>query len=106
MPGKQVIGIVADLKRENEGEYIIPMCTVFGLEDEERLWLIQNQAKLMLFNQLTDRNKKHDGIEIATSAFKVMRILGKQFGFEPSGPEVGAQTDCRTTLIYTLTKDC
>ena len=48
------------------------MCTVFGLEDEERIWLIQNQEKLMLSNQLTDRNKDHDGIEIATSAFKVI----------------------------------
>merc|ERR1711944_377035 len=106
MPGKHVIGLVADLKRENEGEYIIPMCTVFGLEDEERIWLIQNQQSLDLVNQLTDKNKEHDGIEIAPSVYKVMRILGKQFGFEPAGkPEVGCQSDCRTTLIYTLTKD-
>jgi hypothetical protein len=48
------------------------MCTVFGLEQEETTWLIQNQEKLMLSNQLTDRNKDHDGIEIATSAFKVI----------------------------------
>ena len=48
------------------------MCTVFGLEDEERIWLIQNQETLQLTNQLTDLNKCHDGIEIATSAYKVI----------------------------------
>merc|ERR1711997_1080879 len=68
MPGKHIIGVVAELKRENEGEYVIPMCTVFGLEDEERLWLI--------------RNKDEDGIEIGTSAYKLMRILAKHSGLK------------------------
>ena len=47
------------------------MCTVFGLEDEEKVWLIRNQAKCDLTDQLTDKNKDEDGIEIATSAYKV-----------------------------------
>ena len=55
----------------DEGEYVIPMCTVFGLEDEEKVWLIRNQAKCDLTDQLTDKNKDEDGIEIATSAYKV-----------------------------------
>merc|ERR1712080_265761 len=30
-----VCGIIADIKREGEGEYIIPTCTIFGLDKEE-----------------------------------------------------------------------
>ena len=47
------------------------MCTIFGLEEEERGWLVQNQAKLKLENKLTDKDDDHEGIEVATSAFKV-----------------------------------
>ena len=54
-----------------EGQYILPMCTIFGLEEEERGWLVQNQAKLKLENKLTDKDDDHEGIEVATSAFKV-----------------------------------
>ena len=50
------------------------MCTVFGLEDEERDWLVQNQATLKLTNKITDKNKDDDGIEVATSAFKVIYL--------------------------------
>ena len=55
----------------DEGEYVIPMCTVFGLEAEEKDWLVKNQDKCGLTDQLTDKNKDEDGIEIATSAYKV-----------------------------------
>ena len=54
-----------------EGQYILPLCTIFGLEEEERGWLVQNQAKLKLENKLTDKDDDHEGIEVATSAFKV-----------------------------------
>ena len=54
-----------------EGQYILPMCTIFGLEEDERGWLVQNQAKLKLENKLTDKDDDHEGIEVATSAFKV-----------------------------------
>jgi len=105
MPGKHIIGVVAELKRENEGEYVIPMCTVFGLEDEEKVWLIQNQAKCDLTDQLTDKNKDEDGIEIATSAYKLMRILAKQFGFEVCDkPESACAGEGRTTMIWQMTK--
>merc|ERR1711936_688845 len=70
MGGKHVIGVVAELKREAEGQYILPMCTIFGLEEDERGWLVQNQAKLKLENKLTDKDDDHEGIEVATSAFK------------------------------------
>ena len=107
MPGKHIIGVVAELKRESkltclkstfyigllswysrsfwatkigylpnfllldEGEYVIPMCTIFGLEPEEKVWLVANQAKCGLTDQLTDKNRDEDGIEVATSAYRV-----------------------------------
>ena len=55
----------------DEGEYICPVCTVFGLEQEEIKLLVQNQAKMNLKDKLEDRNKGHDGIEISTSCWKV-----------------------------------
>ncbi|XP_023332455.1 uncharacterized protein LOC111704450 [Eurytemora carolleeae] len=33
--GLEAIGVIGDIKRESEGEYIIPTCTVFGLDKEE-----------------------------------------------------------------------
>ena len=48
------------------------MCTVFGLEDEEKDWLVKNQDQLKLANQLMDKNKEYDGIEIGTSSYKVI----------------------------------
>ena len=59
-------------KHLDEGEYVIPMCTVFGLEDHEKTWLIKSQAKLNLKDQLLDRNKEEDGIEVSTSSYKVI----------------------------------
>jgi len=89
----------------DEGEYIFPLCTVFGLEDEEKHWLIRNQTKCGLTDQLTDKNKDEDGIEIATSAYKLMRILAKQFGFEVCDkPESASAGEGRTTLIWQMTK--
>ena len=48
------------------------MCTIFGLEEEERGWLVQNQAKLKLENKFTDKDDENEGIEVATSAYKVV----------------------------------
>ena len=47
------------------------MCTIFGLEPEEKVWLVANQAKCGLTDQLTDKNRDEDGIEVATSAYRV-----------------------------------
>lgn len=105
MPGKHIIGVVAELKRENEGEYVIPMCTIFGLEPEEKVWLVANQAKCGLTDQLTDKNRDEDGIEVATSAYRLMRILAKQFGFEVCDkPESACAGEGRTTLVWQMTK--
>ena len=45
---------------------------MFGLDDEEINWLIKNQEALGLLDKLTNMNKEHDGIEIATSVYKVI----------------------------------
>ena len=59
----------------DEGEYICPVTTVFGLQQEEINWLVQNQDKMNLHDKLQDRNKSHDGIEITTSCWKVRQVL-------------------------------
>ena len=50
------------------------MCTVFGLKDAEQDYLVKNQAKLGLCDQITDKNRDNEGIEIATSAYKVISL--------------------------------
>ena len=59
----------------DEGEYICPVTTVFGLQQDEINWLVQNQDKMNLYDKLQDRNKSHDGIEITTSCWKVRLVL-------------------------------
>ena len=50
------------------------MCTVFGLKDAEQEFLVKNQVKLGLQDQITDKNRDNEGIEIATSAYKVIGL--------------------------------
>ncbi len=50
----------------DEGEYICPVCTVFGLEEEEVAGLIKAGFKM------TDHNKEDEGYEVKNSAFKVI----------------------------------
>ena len=57
---------------KDEGEYLIPMCTVFGLKAAEREFLVKNQVKLDMSDQITDKNRDNEGIEVATSAYKVL----------------------------------
>ena len=51
---------------------MIPMCTVFGLKEAELQYIVKNQDKLDLSNKITDRNRDNEGIEIASSAYKVI----------------------------------
>jgi hypothetical protein len=97
---EECIGVVADIKREGEGEYIIPTCTIFGLEKEEEGQLESHGLKV------GDANPRFDGVEITgSSPFKVMRILCKHFGWETDGKsiQVAAPGD-RYTSIWQLTK--
>ena len=48
-----------------EGEYICPICTIFGLEDEEVQILVDSGLKM------TDHNVDDEGYEVEISAFKV-----------------------------------
>ncbi len=50
----------------DEGEYICPVCTVFGLEEGEVAALIKAGFKM------TDHNKEDEGYEVRNSAFKVL----------------------------------
>ena len=107
MPGKHVIGIVDDLRRESEGDYICPLTTVFGLTNNERSFLGKSQAKLNLREKLTDRHKTGDEIQISASCWKVIRILGLELGFElKGGPTKGCEPGGGiTNLIWTMVKD-
>ena len=84
----------------DEGEYVAPRCTVFGLEKDEIKHLIEKGFKL------TDHHKDEEGYECETSAYRLMRELGKTFGFELHGNAVctDAPGD-RKTLVYTLVKE-
>ena len=48
----------------DEGEYVCPVCTVFGLDKEEVKILCGAGLKF------TDHNKEAEGYEVKTSAFK------------------------------------
>jgi len=99
MPGQQVWIVFADFRREDEGEYVCPRCTVFGLEKEEVQALIEQGFKL------TDHNKEEEGYEVNNSIFKTMRALGKTFGFKIQDVQCTDAPNERKTLVYTLTKD-
>merc|ERR1712080_14582 len=95
-----VCGIIADIKREGEGEYIIPTCTIFGLDKEEEGRLESHGLKV------SDSNPRMDGVEVTgSSPFKVMRILCKHFGWETDGKSMQfAAPGDRTTSMWQLTK--
>ena len=107
MPGRHIIGIVADLKRESVGDYICPLTTVFGLSRDERTFLLENQERLDLQNKLMDRHNGDDEIQLATSCWKIMRILGSEFGFAlAGGPMKGCEIGGpRVNLIWSMEKD-
>ena len=52
-----------------EGEYTCQLCTVFGLDKEEREILRGVGLKI------TDRNKEAEGYEIKTSVFKACNYM-------------------------------
>lgn len=49
----------------DEGEYICPLCTVYGLDQDEVKRLVAEGFKMC------DRNKEDEGYEVKISAFKV-----------------------------------
>lgn len=101
MPGKLVVGLFADFRREDEGEYICPKCTIFGLDKEEAAKLIE-----LFPGKIKDIHKDEEGYEIESSVFKVMRELGKHFGYEPLGKPMNTDAPGdRKTLIYTLVRE-
>jgi len=64
--GEEAIGIVADVKRESEGEYIIPTSTIFGMDMAEVKQLIGEGLKI------GDADPRNDGVEVTgASPFKV-----------------------------------
>jgi len=96
----EAIGIVADIKREDEGEYVIPTSTVFGLTKEEIGQLAAQGLKV------EDNDRGQEGVEIqGASPFKVMRILCSKFGWTTDGEVVSSEAPGgRTAAMWTLTR--
>jgi len=96
----ECVGVVADIRRESEGEYVIPTCTVFGLNDDELAQLGQHGLRIQ------DENTRHEGVEIrGSSPFKVMRILCKNFGWTTDGKAMQSEAPGdRTTSMWHLFK--
>jgi len=96
----ETIGIVADIKRESEGEYVIPTSTVFGLTNAELKQLVEQGFKIR------DDDPSREGVEVhGASPFKVMRVLCSKFGWATDGEVVSfpAPGD-RTAAMWTLTR--
>jgi len=97
---EETIGVIADIKRESEGEYVIPTCTVFGLTNDELAELANKGLSI------DDSNKRVEGVEISgCSPFKVMRVLCKEHGWTTDGEimQFDAPGD-RTACMWTLTR--
>merc|ERR1719273_1298549 len=100
--GVEVLGIVSEVKREGQGEYVMPSCTVFGLKQEEVDVMKKEGLKL------ADENRNIEGIEVhGASAFKIMRVLCSKAGWSTSGEPV-ATTVCegKPSFMWTLTRKC
>jgi len=97
---EEAVGVVADIKRESEGEYVIPTSTVFGLSKSE----IQSLAGQGL--KIGDNDPSKDGVEVqGASPFKVMRILCSKFGWTTDGEVVTSPAPGgRTAAMWTLTR--
>jgi len=105
MPGKEIVGVVFELRREEEGEYVCPKTTVFGLTREEVATLIENGFKVH------DKHPDKEGQEVESSGYNLMRHLGLLFGFAPLGNPL--KTDLkiedtkkpRMSMMATLARD-
>merc|ERR1712183_368159 len=96
----EICGIIGDLKREGEGEYVIPTSTIFGLDMAEVKQLIGEGLKI------GDEDPKNDGVEVqGASPFKVMRILCSKYGWTTDGEVVSTEAPGgRTAAMWTLTR--
>eukprot|EP00092_Neocalanus_flemingeri_P000751 GFUD01000796.1.p1 GENE.GFUD01000796.1~~GFUD01000796.1.p1 ORF type:complete len:206 (-),score=78.67 GFUD01000796.1:94-711(-) len=98
--GMEAIGIVSDIKRESEGEYVIPTSTIFGLGMDEVKQLVGEGLKI------GDEDPRNDGVEVrGASPFKVMRILCSKYGWTTDGDVVSTEAPGgRTAAMWTLTR--
>ena len=69
MPGKEIVGVVFEFRREEEGEYVCPKTTVFGLKQEEVATLIENGFKVH------NKHPDTEGQEIESSGYNVSLSL-------------------------------
>merc|ERR1712154_215761 len=95
-----ICGIIADIKREGEGEYIIPTSTVFGLKQEELDLLLKEGLKVR------DSDRRIEGVEVhGSSPFKIMRLLCGKAGWTFSGQVENINVaEGKSVCMWTLNK--
>jgi len=96
----EALGVIADIRRESEGEYTIPTSTVFGLSMDEAKQLAAQGL------QVEDGDRGQEGVEVrGSSPFRVMRILCGKFGWTTDGEVVTTEAPGgRTAAMWTLTR--
>merc|ERR1711953_357832 len=97
----EICGIIADIKREGEGEYVIPVSTVFGLKPEELTQLVQTEGL-----QVQDCDRRNEGVEIhGASPFMIMRVLCGKYGWTCSDSVENINiAEGKSVVMWTLNK--
>merc|ERR1712080_787012 len=97
-----VCGIIADIKREEQGVYVFPQLTLMGYDTNS-----PELAKLKdLGIKIGDENARYEGVEVARSSpYKLMRTMAKAFGFSAKEASTMEAPGGRTFLTWTLMTD-
>ena len=99
------VGIVFDAKRNFEGDFEIPKCTVFGISAEEYEVFAEQHGIEVLPKQFSPDAHRY---LMMVSPFRVMRVLGSmgyRIPVTPAGGRGPTATGERRMGVYTLVKE-
>ena len=84
-----------------EGEYVIPVSTVFGLKNEELTQLVQTEGL-----KVHDCDRRNEGVEIhGASPFMIMRVLCGKYGWTCSDSVENINiAEGKSVVMWTLNK--
>ncbi len=97
-----VVGIVADLKRDFDSDYVSRKCNVYGVEEAE-------YNALAAVAEVRPRRWAADAerIVVLCNPWRAMRALGRlgyYFSTRPLGGRVGTESGERRVCIWTMVK--
>merc|ERR1712055_70482 len=93
------MGIIGDLKREDQGVYTFPCFTLMGYDNNAE---ILKKIKQLGF-KIGDEDSRYEGVEIRNSSpFQLMRVLAKEYGYKHLKPMNAPAPGGRTCLMWTL----